>query len=364
VTDTGTKIRRVEIADCSLPLEKPVYLGTVPVTTRDYVCMRVVCESGIEGFGIGYKSGSQLFESLRALAPRLVGHDALMRQAFNLETEASRVPARASYVRALSLIDVALWDVTAKTAGLPLHLMLGGLRREVRAVPIVGFSYTSRPLAEIEAEVDRHAAAGETLIKVMIKGSDAIANGKYVKALASRLEGHASLAVDTHWSWRTLSEALETCRLLDDCGLAFIEDPFVGELRSKLRTQIAVGEDVLDPFGFVDLVQNVDILRVDATGSGGITAAMNALALAAAHGRKALPHVFPYIHAQIAGAHHAVMAVEYIPEHTGTDPVRNLLREFPALRNGHFQLTDEPGAGCDLRWGAVETSASATAVFE
>lgn len=371
MTERGTKISRVEVASCSLPLENPIYLGTVPVTTRDYICLRLVTESGVEGFAIGYKSGSQLFECLEALAPRLVGHDALMRQAFNLECESSRIPARASYVRALSMVDVALWDVAAKVAGLPLYIMLGGLRREVRAVPIVGFSYASRPLAEIEGEIDRHLENGETLIKVMIKGTDSLANSRYLQTLTSRLDEKAALAVDTHWSWRTISEALDTCRRIDDCGLAFIEDPFtpqqwrlVGELRSKLKTPIAVGEDVLDPYGFADLVQSVDILRVDATGSGGITAAMNALALASAHGRKALPHVFPYLHAQIACAHHAVMAVEYIPEHTGTDPVRSLLRDFPAIRDGKFQLTDEPGAGCNLQWTAVGACASASRTFD
>ncbi|APG86553.1 hypothetical protein SAMCCGM7_pA0214 (plasmid) [Sinorhizobium americanum CCGM7] len=82
-----------------------------------------------------------------------------------------------------------------------------------------------------------------------------------------------------------------------------------------MRTQIAVGEDILDPYGYADLVQNVDILRVDATASGGITAAMNALALASAHGRQALPRVFPYLHAHIACAHPTIMGVEYIPEH-------------------------------------------------
>ncbi len=371
MTDRSAKIKRVEIASCNLPLDNPVYLGTVPVTTRDYVCVRIVTESGLEGFSIGYKSGSQVFESLQAIAPRLLGRDSLMRQAFNVESESLRIPARASYVRSLSLVDIALWDLTAKMAGLPLYILLGGFRREVRSIPILGFSYTNRPLEQIEDEVRQHRDEGESLIKVMIKGTDAAANSKYVQSLSSKFAEQASFAVDAHWSWRTISEALETCRRIDDCGLAFIEDPFlpqqwrlVGELRSKLRTQIAVGEDILDPYGYADLVQNVDILRVDATASGGITAAMNALALASAHGRKALPHVFPYLHAQIACAHPAILGVEYIPEHTGTDPVRSLLRDFPTIKNGSFQLTDQPGVGCDLHWEAVEKAASASFVFE
>jgi L-alanine-DL-glutamate epimerase-like enolase superfamily enzyme len=369
--DKGAIIRRVEIASCNLPLERPVYLGTVLVTTRDYVCLRVITESGLEGFAIGYKSGSQVFESLQALAPRLLGRNALMRQEFNVESESLRVPAKASYVRSSSLVDIALWDLTAKTAGLPLYVLLGGFRREVRSIPILGFSYSNRPLEQIEEEIRQHRDQGESLIKVMIKGTDAVANSKYLQVLSSNLGDLVSFAVDAHWSWRTISEALETCRRIDDCGLAFIEDPFlpqqwrlVGELRSKLRTQIAVGEDILDPYGYADLVQNVDILRVDATASGGITAAMNALALASAHGRQALPHAFPYLHAHLACAHPTIMGVEYIPEHTGTDPVRSLLRDFPTIKNGNFQLTDQPGVGCDLHWEAVEKSASASFAFE
>ncbi|AFL50437.1 L-alanine-DL-glutamate epimerase-like enolase superfamily enzyme [Sinorhizobium fredii] len=371
MTRGGIRINRVELAVCRLPLEKPVLLGSVRVESRDYVCLRVVTNAGVEGFSIGYRSGSNLFEALQIIAPRLIGRDALMRQAFNLEFETAHIPARAGYVRALSLIDVALWDIAAKAAGIPLYILLGGLRTEVPAMPVVGFSYAERAIAEIEDEIERHCGDDETLLKVMIKGPDVAANTRYIHALASRFAGKANLAVDTHWSWRSISEALETCRRIDDCNLAFIEDPFLpqqwrlaGELRAKLKTPVAVGEDVLDPYGFLDLVQNVDVLRVDATGSGGVMAAMNAIALAAAHGRRVLPHVFPYLHLHIACAQKTVMAVEYIPEHTGTDPIRKLLTEFPTIKRGKFQVSDQPGAGCALQWTAVREHAESACTFE
>lgn len=364
------KVERVEIASCSLPLERPVTLGTVNVTTRDYICLRVVTDTGIEGFAIGYKSGSLLFDSLARLAPQMIGHNVMMRQAFNLAAESSSVPARAFYVRALSLIDVAFWDIAAKAARIPLHAMLGGLRTEVAAMPVLGFSYTSRSTDEIRSEIDRHRASGETLIKVMIKGDDALANSRYLSALVKELDDETRLAVDMHWSFRTIAEAYETCRRIDDLGLAFVEDPFlpqqadlIGELRARLKTPVAVGEDVLDPYGFATLMPNVDILRIDATASGGITAAMNALSLASAFGRSAIPHVFPYLHLQLACANRAVRAVEYIPEHTGTDPVRKLLRGFPTIVNGKFQVSGRPGVGCDLDWQVVGDNAEASRSF-
>ena len=368
---SGLKITRIEIASCRLPLERPVLLGSVRIETRDYVCLRLITNGDIEGFAIGYRSGSQVFESLQALAPRLIGQDPLMRQAFNVECENAYVPARGSYVRALSLIDIALWDIAAKASEQPLYLLLGGLRTEVPAIPILGFSYRDRPRAEIEEEIDRHVGNGENFVKVMIKGSDSIENARYIEGLLGRFHAHASLAVDTHWSWRTISDALHTCRRIDDLGAAFIEDPFlpqqwelIAELRSKLKTPLAAGEDILDPYSFSHLVRSVDVLRVDATGSGGISAAMGALALASAHGKSVLPHVFPYLHLHLACAHRSIMAVEYIPEHTGTDPVRTLLRVFPVIDKGLFQVSDAPGAGCDLKWDVVGNTASGAAAFD
>jgi len=365
------RIEKIDIADCQLSLDKPVRLGTVEVRTRDYVCLRVHTNTGLIGHAIGYRSGSLLFESLDALVPRLLGRSPLMRQDIAHALETSFVPARASYLRAASLIDIALWDITAKHAGLPLYVLLGGERRSVPAVPVVGFSYADRPIGQILAEIDRHRDAGETLVKVMVKGNDAAANGRYIQALSAHIGMTASLALDAHWSWRTLTEAIDTCRRIDDCGLSFIEDPFLpqqwrllGELRGKLQTPIAAGEDVLDPYSYLDLSKNVDILRVDATSSGGITAAINAIAVAQTCGRQVLPHVFPYLHLHLACARRTVAAVEYIPEHTGTDPVRNLLRDFPPVRGGCFHISDEPGAGCHLQWESVAKHAVRTSSVE
>lgn len=365
------KITGVQVALCSLPLPKPVLLGSVRIEAREYVCLKISTDSGIDGFSIGYRSGGQSLESLAALAPKLIGRDPFMRNAVGSELESLLVPAKASYLRALSLIDIALWDITAKAAGSPLYVLLGGSRTEVPSVPVLGFSYSERPVTEIQEEIARHHESGEALVKVMIKGNAAAENAGYIEQLTSACSARGSLAVDAHWSWRTISEALDTCRRIDDCGLAFIEDPFLpqqwrlaAELRGKIRTPLAVGEDVLDLYSFADLCQSVDILRVDATTIGGISAAMAALSLAASQGRKALPHVFPYLHLQLACANKTAMAVEYIPEHTGTDPIRSLMNGYPTIKAGNFVVSDEPGAGCDLNWDAVATCASTTRSFE
>lgn len=368
---TDIKIKRVEIADCRLPLQTPVKLGSVRVETRDYVCMRVVTDGGFEGFSIGYRSGSQLLRSLEALAPRLIGLDPLMHKEIVLGLENSFVPSRATYVRALSMIDVALWDISAKAAGMPLYKMLGGVRAQIDAIPVVGFNSASRPLDEIKSEIAQHRDAGERCVKLMISGADPANDSAYVGALAKEFASDVEIGIDAHWSWRTITEAERTCRRLDDLGLAFIEDPFLpqqwrlaGELRQRLATPIAVGEDVLDLYGFLDVAETADIVRVDATGSGGITAAMNAMAVAASKGRQTYPHVFPYLHVHLACAHRSVMAVEYIPQHTGTDPVRTILTQFPTIHDGKMAPCEDPGAGCHLDWSKVSEVATNAVTLE
>jgi len=354
------KITNIHLALCALPLERPIRLGSVTVSTRDYVVMRVMTDDGVEGYGIGYRSGTALLDAAAAIAPQLIGRDPIMRREILQSCENGMIQGRGTIVRTLSLIDLALWDITAKVARQPLYRLLGGFRTSVPALPVAGFSYETRDRKEIEDELERHVDSGIRQIKIMIKGNDARGNAAYVEQMAKKVEGRAELVLDTHWSWRHLSEALDTCRRIDDLGLGFIEDPFLpqqwrlaAEMRTKLKTPIAIWEDVLDQYGFLDLVQNVDVLRVDATASVGITAAMAAMTLASAFGRQCVPHAFPYIHLQLACAHPVVSAVEYIPAETGADPIRLLLADYPKLDNGRFIVSEEPGNGLLVDWEAV-----------
>lgn len=363
-------ITSVDVALCSLPLDRPFRLGGAEIKARDYVVIKVTTDSGIDGFGIGYRSGTPLIDVLAAAAPRLIGRDPLGRVEILQSLEDASVQGRAMFVRAVSLIDLALWDIAAKAAGQPLHHMLGATRRCVPAIPVSGFSYQHRSPEDVEAELQRHFESGHRVIKIMIRGGEAEDNIRHVIRMARFCEGHASLMVDTQWSWRRVEDALAVCLGFEGLGLHCIEDPVLpqqwreaAELRARITTPIAIGEDVTDLYGFRDLVEAVDVLRVDATASGGITTAMAAFDLAEARGRSVVPHVFPYLHLQLACAHAVVEGVEYIPVETATDPVRLLLKSFPVVKDGYFEASDAPGNGVDLDWRAVASLATVAKRF-
>ena len=92
-----------------------------------------------------------------------------------------------------------------------------------------------------------------------------------------------------------------------------------------MKTPIAAGEDVFGANVFLDLVSGIGLLRVDATTCGGVTGALQAIAIAAATGRTVFPHVFAPLHVHLACAFPNVEAAEFIPESSGADPLSALL---------------------------------------
>jgi L-alanine-DL-glutamate epimerase-like enolase superfamily enzyme len=352
------KVNRVEAALVRVPLPQELRLGPMRITTRDYVALRVHTDAGLHGDALGYPRGTPLLESVARVARHLPGHDPLMRRQPLHAFEQGNVTSLAGYGRALSLVDIALWDICCKVAGLPLYQMLGGLRSRVPVTAVAGYYMDCRPLSEIADEVAQRLDEGFARVKVMLKGDDPDFDLRYVRAVTSRAPGR--VAADAHWSWTTLTDALRVCRQLDDAGLAFLEDPFpphaielTTALAARLRTPLAAGEDVPGARAMLQLASHVAVLRVDATTCGGITGALAALHAAGLSGCNVLPHVFAPLHVHLACAFGHVEAVEWIPEASGADPLETLLLRPPRPKDGQLIPDPHPGVGLELDWTRV-----------
>lgn len=353
------RITRVLVALVRVPLPHELRLGPVRIATRDYVALRVETDAGVHGDALGYPRGTPLLEACVRVARGLPGRDALMRREALLGFEQANVTSLASYSRALSLVDIALWDIACKVAGLPLYKMLGGLRARVPVTAVAGYYMDRRPLQDIADEVASRIDEGFARVKVMLKGDDPEFDLRYVQAVTSRAPGR--VAADAHWSWTTLTEALRVCRLMDDAGLAFLEDPFAPQavelttaLAGRLRTPLAAGEDVPDARALHRLAGSVAVLRVDATTCGGVTGALAALQAAALAGCSVLPHVFAPLHAHLACAFGQIEAVEWIPAASGADPLQALLLHPPGTHDGQWVVSEEAGCGLELDWSRVQ----------
>lgn len=353
------KISKIQIAECPVPLPRVLRLGSIEIHTRDYVVIQIETESGTIGEAIGYPRGTPLFETLSGMSRRIVGKDAQMRRRMMFDLEQSNIPARAALTRGLSLIDIALWDIASKQAAQPLFQYLGGLRTTAEVTQVAGYYIDQRSISEVADEISLLRDGGCRRVKIMLKGDSPAFDLKYVAAATEKMPGR--VAADAHWSWNTLTEARRICRDLDGFGLNFLEDPFAAsdwrlthELRRDMTTPIAAGEDVFGGHVISDLVDGIDILRVDATTVGGITGAIEAINLAAAAGKTVLPHVFWPLHIHLACASPTVEGVEVIPAEYGADPLDRLLRNIPVIKDGEMSPSEEPGVGISIMWDAVK----------
>jgi L-alanine-DL-glutamate epimerase-like enolase superfamily enzyme len=363
------KITKIFLSQLQIPLPQPIRLGAIEIKTRDYVTVRVETDTGVCGDAVGYPRGTPLVEALSKVGRSLLGCDPLMRKQCVQNFERANITSLPVYSRALSLLDIALWDIAAKVAGLPLYQMLGGLRTRAPVTAVAGYYMHTRSIEDISAEVGLRIDQGYPRVKVMLHGEDQDFDVRYIQEVVRRAPGR--VAADAHWTWKNMTEAMRFCRLIDDTGLAFLEDPFApsaaywtAKLQGKLQTPIAAGEDVVDMRAMHQLASEVAILRVDATTCGGITGAVNAINLASLEGCTVFPHVFAPLHIHFACAFDHVEGVEYIPPESGADPMEAFLLHPIAVNNGWMSPCHEPGAGLALDWEKVQSKASRTTVIE
>ncbi|QEL24973.1 L-alanine-DL-glutamate epimerase [Bosea sp. F3-2] len=347
-------VTAVEAMHCRIPFPSPLQLGKLHMTHRDYVLLRIRLADGTTGHAVGFERGLPLLDLAMRVAPFYVGRSPAQRAAARLAAEAAAPPARAVLMRGISLLDIAMWDALGRGTGLPLHALIGSARQHVPVMPVVGYGASAQAVAEQCRDL---AARGFRTIKVMINGSDLAADTALLEAVRKALPDEVAFGIDAHWSWKTIGDALPTCRLAEGLGAVFIEDPFlpqqwrnVAELEARIGVPLAVGEDVIDRYGFRDLAEAARILRIDASVSGGLTGAIEALHLATIMDREVIPHVFPALHGQLAAAFPAVRCVEMILPEVGADPIDRLFSDPARVEDGDLVVSDAPGAAITFDW--------------
>jgi L-alanine-DL-glutamate epimerase-like enolase superfamily enzyme len=353
----------VDIVTVAIPLERTIRLGSFVTNEREIAALRLRTASGLAGVALGYTRGLPLADALMALAPGILGGDASRRVATVARlADGSRLDS--PQVRALSLVEIALWDIEAKRAGQPLWRLLGGTGGRVPILAVGGYFLDQRSLADVEDELRALVADGFRHVKVHAH------DPAMIERLRAAVGDDAAFSVDLHFRFSELEQARRECEILDGLGLGFIEDPFTPDrpdltkaLAAEMNTPIAAGEDAAGEDALIALGRAADVLRVDATASGGIAAALRAAGEAEAHGHTAMTHAFVELHAQLVGGSPALSLTETIPYATGANPVDRLLLRTQIVDAGSLVLSEEPGHGLAVDWDAVVSYArSATTV--
>ena len=241
-------------------------------------------------------------------------------------------------------IDMAAWDVLAKSAGLPLARLLGGTIRPLPAYASLG---KSEHLVE---DAEALASAGFRAIKVKIGFPDVREDLSIVRALRRALGDDVALMVDYNQAL-SVPEAILRGQALDDEGLAWIEEPTAADdpagharIAREVRTPIQLGENWWSPREMARSLaaEASDYVMVNVMKIGGVSGWQRASALAETAGIPLSSHIAPEFSAHLLAATLTAHWVEY---HEWTSPI---VQEPVVVRDGFVTPSSTPGAG--LAW--------------
>jgi L-alanine-DL-glutamate epimerase-like enolase superfamily enzyme len=362
-------IESVDCYDCVLPLPRPLQVGDALVSSRSYVVVRLRTTSGLEGHGYAFGRGLPIGAIIReALVPLLVGSDARFPERVRAELSGAYWPysEQGLFPAACSAVDLALWDLTGKRAGLPVADLLGRRHARVDACLVGGYSILGADqLADLEAEASSFAALGARAVKLTVGGRPADEDAQRVATVRRAVGDDCLIVADAFRSFRSLDDALRRIRFLEPYGLSYLEDPFseslaplAAELRRRSGISIGLGETLAGHRAFRSLIAEgcVDVVRCDATVVGGVREFMATAALASAYGLSVSTHVHPDVHVHFAAAmpHIHPAGLEVMLPESGLDAFHLLLRTPLELQDGMVEVPARPGFGVDFDWAAIE----------
>ncbi|HLT66909.1 MAG TPA: mandelate racemase/muconate lactonizing enzyme family protein, partial [Microbacterium sp.] len=248
--------------------------------------------------------------------------------------------------QALAAIDIALYDLKARRADLPLANLLGGYRDSVRVYNTSG-GFLHASVSEICDRADASLAEGIAGIKVKVGQPDRAEDLRRVTAIRAHLGDDVPLMVDASQQWDRAS-ALRMGRALDEFDLVWIEEPLDAydaeghaDLARALDTPIATGEMLASVAEHERLIEAraCDIIQPDAPRVGGVTQFLRLMTFADRAGLDLAPHFAMEIHLHLAACYPREPWVEHF------DWLDPLFEERLETRGGRMIVPDRPGLG-------------------
>jgi D-arabinonate dehydratase len=360
------KITAVESRNVVIPLDQPVRMAGLTVRERDFALVRIEAEGGHTGVGYTLARGADVAGTIeRHLRPLLVGEDALLTERLweGMYRGTLSLSRKGLLMRAISAVDIALWDLKGKAAGMPLYQLLGGHKNRVPAFVAGGYYREDHGLSELADEMRAYVDAGFSAVKLMIGAAPPDEDVARTCAAREAVGADAQVMVDVNGGWREVKPALRLARRLEEYELAFIEEPFppdqlpaMAAFTAGVDTPVAIGEFESGRWAFREILQQeaADILRPDATLIGGISEWLKVAGLAAAWDVPIVPHFFPDVHAHLAAAVPQASMVEVMVPPYDTVQFNRLLRDPLRITEGCVEVPERPGLGLEIDWPVVE----------
>lgn len=370
-------ITKVQARAVAIPLEHETRIATRVLRERHYLLVEITTSDGV---GVGYAyagtNGGRLLAAAVGdlLQPVLLGAPAEDISGLweRMYQENLLVGRRGALLRAISAVDIALWDLRAKVCGVPLAVLLGG--STTRPIPAYASGGYYRPddgpyEQAVAHEITANQQAGFTDHKIKVGGLSLEQDVARVAAASEAIGGHGRLALDANNAYRSVGEALRAARAFErvagEHGLWWFEEPLSpdniaghAELARTLETPVATGEIHQTRWEFAQLIEHhaADLLQPDVGVLGGVSEWLRVAHAADTFGLQVAPHWHANLHAQLAAATPNTLAIEHFDLDKDIYNFERLLTAETRLqiRDGAALLSERPGIGVDFDEGAIE----------
>lgn len=330
--------------------------------------VRIVTDEGADGYSfLGSALGSAENDAAALIArfkPMLIGEDALARERI-WQTMMRRT--RGQMLRVIGAVDVALWDLAGRAAGVPVHRLIGSYRNSVPAYASSAVLPSPEAYAE---EALRHKETGWTAYKIHPPAEPDL-DIEICTAVRKAVGDDFRLMLDSTWSYSYV-QALKVGHAVQELGFYWYEDPLVEDdiyhyvkLKQNLAIPIMATEyPAAGPTSYAPWVleRATDFLRGDVAVKGGITSCLKTAHLAEAfhmnyevhHGGNSLNNVANL---------HLLMAIpncEYFEVLLPDGAQKHgLVDDIEVDSAGLVHAFDEPGLGAKIDFDRIEAKRTA-----
>lgn len=324
-------------------------------TESEYCWIRVLTDEGIEGVSLVHRGAIAVDLIARRIKAAVIGKDPLMKEElWKLLWELDRIEEFPNYM--MGAIDMALWDITAKKANMPLYALLGGSTRKVRAY---ASTVTYDTLDQYLRIADTCLERGYKAIKLHAWG-DAREDARLGRALRKHVGDDIALMYDGSAGF-TLPDAVYLGKALEDAGFAWYEEPMMEfniSNYTRLCEQLTIpvlAAETSDGCHFTAAefihAKACDMIRTGTAYKGGITGGLRIAHLADAYQMKAQVHGYGLPNLHLACA---IPNNDYFEVLVGDEPAHFY---WDVDSDGFVHISDTPGIGDAPDWSEVEKKA-------
>lgn len=287
------KIKKIELSEIKIPLVTPFKTALRTVDCVNDILVKITADDGQVGFGeapptaviTGDTKGSIWCAVEEFIAPSIVGMeiedlDGIMKKMHGCILKNTSAKAA---------VDMAVYDLYAKSCKKPLYQVLGGRKREIET----DLTISVNEIDEMVADSIRAVEQGFQILKIKV-GKESQKDVDRIRAIRDAVGTDICLRIDANQGWSP-KEAVRMIRKLEDLGIEMdlVEQPvhahdFEGMkfVTSQVATPILADESVFSPEDAIRLIQNraADLINIKLMKTGGIYEALKICAIAESYG--------------------------------------------------------------------------------